>query len=539
MLDVMRSSTKSLFAGGFATLIIVALIVVFVFSFGRGSSGFRTRGEETWAARVNGATITATDFAAAYTNAYREQAARRGGKYTPEQARADGLGQQAVKALVDDELIAQQAEDLGVVVSDKELGDTLARDPQFQQDGKFDWDLYKARVENGYQMSIARFEADARRRLLRLRVLQALLASAAVSDDEVRAQALARGEKASITYVKFNAFMFRDQGQVSDAEATAWAQSHAKEIEEAYARDKKTRYTEAAAVKVRAVTASLPPGTGADQEKAARARIDKAYADVKGGKDFAAVAKEASDDPASRDKGGDLGFIARGGSIYGKALEDEALKLTPGQLSPVFKDRTGFHFLKAEEARAETQKPLAEVQKAIAQDLLRAQKAREIAQQKASAALSQARAGKDLKELFPSKKTEAGQFDLASFLTPQAQDTEKFEPSGGYIPALGVVPKLSAAVFALPTAGAVPAAPVEDGDTFYVFKVKERERADPARVDDAALKKTRDELEQRKQNALYTGLLERLRKSASIAENQALIASGPASTGGTFNPEDD
>src|SRR5258708_13035812 len=206
MLDVMRSSSKSLCAGGFATLVIGALIVVFIFSFGRGSSGFRTRGEESWAARVNGQPVAASDYAAAYTSAFREQSSRRGGKYTVEQARQDGLPQEALKNLVDQELIAQQAKDLGILISDKEVGDLIGRDPQFQQDGKFDWDLYKARVENGYQMSIARFEQDARKRLLRARVLQALLASAAVSDDEVKAHYLARNEKSSITYVRFSGF---------------------------------------------------------------------------------------------------------------------------------------------------------------------------------------------------------------------------------------------------------------------------------------------------------------------------------------------
>ena len=48
MLDVMRSNAKS----SLIALIFGAIIVTFIFSFGRGSSGFRTRTPETWAARV-------------------------------------------------------------------------------------------------------------------------------------------------------------------------------------------------------------------------------------------------------------------------------------------------------------------------------------------------------------------------------------------------------------------------------------------------------------------------------------------------------
>ena len=58
MLDVMRSNARS----SLIVLIFGAIIVTFIFSFGRGSTGFRTRGAETWAARVNGDLVTAGDF---------------------------------------------------------------------------------------------------------------------------------------------------------------------------------------------------------------------------------------------------------------------------------------------------------------------------------------------------------------------------------------------------------------------------------------------------------------------------------------------
>src|SRR5207237_7762650 len=134
--------------------------------------------------------------------------------------------------------------------------------------------------------------------------------------------------------------------------------------------------------------------------------IDAAYAEVKGGKDFAEVAKEKSEDQATKIQGGDLGFVSKGGSAYGKTLEDEAIKLKPGQVGEAFKDRSGFHFLKAEEERAARVQPLDEVKKQIAMDLVKGQKAKDLARQKADEALAQLRSGKELKDLFPSKKTE-------------------------------------------------------------------------------------------------------------------------------------
>src|SRR5205814_7344570 len=161
--------------------------------------------------------------------------------------------------------------------------------------------------------------------------------------------------------------------QPSDAETEAYVKDHAKEIEDAYNKDKDTRYKQPAAVKVRAVTVPLPPGSTPEQEQAAQKRIDAALADVKAGKDFAAVAKEKSEDASTRIQGGDLGFVSRGGSPYGATLEEQALKLKPGEVSPSFKDRAGFHVLKAEERREESVKPLDEVRKQIATDKVRAE----------------------------------------------------------------------------------------------------------------------------------------------------------------------
>src|SRR5437879_13920701 len=104
MLDVMRSNAKS----SLIAIIFGAIIITFIFSFGRGSSGFRTRTPETWAARVNGDLVTASDFAQAYSNRFRQMSAMRGGKYTTENAKADNLKEETLKGLVDQELIRSE-----------------------------------------------------------------------------------------------------------------------------------------------------------------------------------------------------------------------------------------------------------------------------------------------------------------------------------------------------------------------------------------------------------------------------------------------
>ena len=535
MLDVMRSNARS-------TLIAVifgAIILSFIFSFGRGSSGFRTRTPETWAARVNGDLVTASDFSQAYSTRYRQMSAMRGGKYTLDNAKQDNLKQETLKGLVDQELVAQQAASLGIAVSDAEVADTIARSPQFQQDGKFDFDYYKRLVENGYGMSVSRFEDMYRRDLLRSRVLQAVLAGANVSDDEIKAYYTAQHETAGVNYVKFNPFMFREKATATDQEAEAYAKDHADEIQKKYEAELKTRFTQPASFKVRAVTVPVAPNAPSEAETAARARIDAAYNELKGGKDFAAVAKEKSEDQTTKLQGGDLGFISKGGSPYGKTLEDEASKLKQGEMSQVFKDRSGFHVIKVEETKPEHVQPLDEVKKQIATELVKGEKSKELAKQKAAETLAQLKAGKDLKDLFPAKKqTEPGQFDFSSFTTPQTADVEPFHPLGGYVPGIGQAPKLSSSIFALTRPGDTPAAPIEEGDTWYVFRIKSRERADPAKLDENEKKTLRERLVQQKQGELYNAWVEKLRKRSDIVENDQVLSYESGPTHESYSPDD-
>jgi len=230
--------------------------------------------------------------------------------------------------------------------------------------------------------------------------------------------------------------------------------------------------------------------------------------------------------------------VARGQSPYGKTLEDEALKLKPGEMSGVFKDRSGFHVLKAGEERAARQQTLDEVRKQIATEMVKSGKASALAKQKAEETLAQLRAGKELKDLFPQKKSEPGQFDFSAFTTPQTTETETFHPMGGYIPGIGQAAKLSAAVFALTQPGAIPAAPVEEGDTWYVFRLKSRDRADLSRLEPEEMKSLRDRLIGQKQGELYAKWVETLRKNSKIVENEHVLSyeAGPGHE--AFSPDD-
>jgi len=117
---------------------------------------------------------------------------------------------------------------------------------------------------------------------------------------------------------------------------------------------------------VRTPGAKLAPRPGAPELaiEEARAKAQALRARLAAGADFAALAKAESDDLASRDNGGDVGFVARGST--GADFEAAAYSLPVGELSELVQTESGFHLLRVEERQP---MPFAAVRALIANEL--------------------------------------------------------------------------------------------------------------------------------------------------------------------------
>lgn len=122
-----------------------------------------------------------------------------------------------------------------------------------------------------------------------------------------------------------------------------------------------------ASMQLRQIVASLPRGATAAERAAARAKAEQALEQVRAGQDFAAVARELSDD----------GTASQGGLIANLTEEElvpplrEAVKmLAVGDLSPVVESRFGFHLLRLEGRQEAQGLSFADAEEPIRQDLL-------------------------------------------------------------------------------------------------------------------------------------------------------------------------
>ena len=105
----------------------------------------------------------------------------------------------------------------------------------------------------------------------------------------------------------------------------------------------------------------------AGQDEAAQVKAEKILADLKGGADFAALAKEHSADPGSSAKGGELGLFAKGRMV--PEFDEVAFSLQkPGELSGLVKTQFGYHILQLEARRPAGVRPFEELRDDLIKD---------------------------------------------------------------------------------------------------------------------------------------------------------------------------
>ncbi len=99
----------------------------------------------------------------------------------------------------------------------------------------------------------------------------------------------------------------------------------------------------------------------------AKKKAEELLQKAKSGADFAALAKENSEDPGTKAQGGDLGLFPRGQMV--KPFEDAAFALQAGEISNIVETQFGYHIIKVVERLAPMPIPFEEAKKSITEDL--------------------------------------------------------------------------------------------------------------------------------------------------------------------------
>ncbi|KAB0304227.1 peptidylprolyl isomerase [Vibrio fortis] len=382
MMDRLREGVNSI-----AVKIILGLIILsFVFA---GVGSYITGGGNNAAAKVGNTEIGRGEFEQAYQNERNRMQSQLGDYFSQmlaDPAYVESFRKSVLDRMINDVLLEQQAESLGLRISDSQIRTMILEMPQFQTAGQFDQEVYQAALRRA-GFSPESFAEYMRRDLMRNQLVTALQGSEFVLQGEIDTQskliaqtrdirtvtlsvaelaksvelteeeiseyyqqnplAYTRPEQAKVSYIELSAEALKGQIQVSDEQAEQYYQEHL----DKYSTEEQ-----------RKVSHILVQG---DDEAKAQAILDELNA----GADFAALAEEKSDDFGSADVGGDLGWIER--DVMDPAFEDAAFALeNVGDTTGLVKSEFGYHIIKLDELQASKAQPFSEVAAEIKQELL-------------------------------------------------------------------------------------------------------------------------------------------------------------------------
>jgi len=410
-------------------------------------------------ASVNGTPVTVGTFTrryAAQMNAYRQAY---GGQISEQMLRQLGIDRQILQALIDEEAMVAEAGRQGLVVTDAEVRERILSLPSFQEGGRFIGEQrYRQALQfNNPPYTVSEFEAAIRRELLVAKLQNAIAGWVTVSDAEVDAEYRRRNEKVKVDVVPVTAAAFRTQVTVTDADLTARFEANKETyrigerrkikyamvdvdqvragltVTDADVQDFYTKnvgqYTTPAQVRASHILFQ----TSGKDEAAVRTQAEAVLAQAKApGADFAALARQYSEDASNKEQGGDLNYFGRGRMV--PEFEAAAFSMKPGDISNLVKTQFGFHIIKLVDTQAEIVRPMADVREEIA-DQLRWQKAQTEAEALAKTVASSAKTLADLERL-------AGERKLAMVETGFFLTTEN-------VGDLGRQPELATTVFGL------------------------------------------------------------------------------------------
>lgn len=329
------------------------------------------------------------------------------------------VGQQQVLRAV----LTREADRLGLQVSADDLRNELRTGPLSQYifpNGVYIGDdRYMSFVDQFFGVSVTEFESEVKQDLELQRLQSLITAGVTVDDNAVRANYLQQGIKIKFNYAVISADDIKKTINPSDAELETFFKQNASHYAQAVPETRKLaliafddaslpggkpQVSDAAVqayynahlndfkvpeeVKTRHILISVARNADAATEAAAKAKAEDVLKQLKAGANFADLAKKYSDDPGSKDQGGELPLMPT--SNLDPAYAQAAMALNPGQTSGLVRSQFGYHIIQTEQKQPAHTKTLAEVHDSIVAQL-EAEKAATASQNYANQLVAEAR----------------------------------------------------------------------------------------------------------------------------------------------------
>lgn len=468
-----------------------AIILVFVFF---GVSGRLGGGGIGAAAQVNDTLISIGNMQAAENNLKQIYGEMFGND-------AFKLRAEAIRGLVDRELMSQAARKSGIIVADAEIAHTITKDiPVFQSNGQFQKDYYLRYLEMTHQVP-KDFENSIRQQQEALRVRHMFDVASAMNSVEAAKMADLKAYKMNVQFVRLDNNQLAKNFTVSTGEAEK-ALGNAEFLKKAQEYFEKNKFEYASDEEVRAqhILVQIKPGSSPDDEKKALAKAQDLQKKAATG-DFGKLAAANSDDPGSKAKNGDLGFFSRGKMV--KEFEEAAFGAPIGKVVGPVKTPFGYHLIKVSEKKAAVEPNFEKQKVQVAQKVLADEKIMaQIKNLEEAVSKGDETALDNGLKAINAKWEETGVFDLSQDAAPKINSNM----ANNAVTELTMEQKLLKRI-------------VRDGEDKYILKLKEAKMDAPVALDPMAKTMT----ESFRSNMLFGNWLNEFKKVSKVEVNTQLL----------------
>ncbi len=295
-----------------------------------------------------------------------------------------------INQMIAERAMAYEAQRMGFSATEADTADAIrSMLPNLFPGGQFNEASYSAFLQQ-QNLSVPEFEANVHKQLLLTRLRNLILEGMIVTQDEVEKEYRRRNEKVKVDYIAFSPDKFRAKVTVGDAEIKDYFDKHRGEyntedkrsfdlvvvdeqrVAESFAvtdADLRTmyaanqdRFRTPERVQVRHI---LLTTTGKSKDEIAKieAKAADLLKQLKAGANFPELAKKNSEDPGSKEKGGELGWVVRGQMV--KNFEEASFTQKVGDLGMV-KTEYGVHVVQVTAKESAHLKPFDEVKNELA-----------------------------------------------------------------------------------------------------------------------------------------------------------------------------
>jgi peptidyl-prolyl cis-trans isomerase D len=330
---------------------IILGLIMLPFAFFGLDSYQRVFNSSSEVAEVAGTKITDQEFAKALRD-QQERLSRALRGIDPSLLDTPEMRGELLEGLITQRLLTVYGLRNNLVAGDEQLRQLIATEPAFQENGKFSTSAYSSMLR-AQGLTEQGFEGSLRQDIAMQQLLSGVAESGFVPAAVARNVALVRGEQREVSEVLVSPDQFAAQVKLAPEAVQAYYDGNKQQfqIPEQVRAEYVTLSADALAAQEAVPAAEVRKwyddnvGAKSAERAVAKKKAEAVLAEVqKNPAGFADLAKKYSEDPGSKDKGGDLGFFGRGMMV--KAFENAVWKMQPGQISGLVESDFGFHIIK-------------------------------------------------------------------------------------------------------------------------------------------------------------------------------------------------